>query len=305
MKEILVNTISDVYYDVFKNGVLTDATGNVTVSVYKDGIKLISSDLATKIPGKVGKYSYTLPVSVTPVGSTVATGIVTEEAELQLEWTFSIGTTPLTVKDVYRVVTPYSPWSYFNDAGTPYSDYLECERIARHIINSHCGQEFGKKLMTYTVEGHGTDSLKLPWRLITLTSVTYLVPNSIRSGGLIGYGYPDWEVASHGWVLRLQPNRVTLDPVWPQTPMFRRNMLYYVKGTWGHETIPGAIGEASKILIADYLCQDHKYRDKYLQQIKMNQWSLQFSDRAYSGTGNATADSLLLDHRNYPAIGLI
>lgn len=303
MKEILTNTISDVYYDVFKNGVLTDATGNVTVSVFKNGVKLINSAVATKITGKVGKYSYTLPVSVTV--DTVLTGMVTEEGELELDWTFTVASSTLTVKDYYKVVTPYSPWSYFNDAGKPYADYLECERVTRYIINSYCGQEFGGRTTTFAVEGTGSDNLRLPWRLVTLSDVKYLKPRPIRPGQIIGLGSPQWEIASDGWVLRLQPNRVEIDPVWNYKPFFIRNMLYNVKGAWGYTAVPGPITEASKILTANLLCQDHKYRDKYLQSIKMGDWRLQFHDLAWNGTGDAVADRLLLDYRIYPGIGII
>jgi hypothetical protein len=303
MKEILANTISDVYYDVFKNGVLTDATGNVLVSVYRDGVKLIDSAVATKITGKVGKYSYTLPVSVTI--NLIVTGVVLEESELEIDWTFTINSSTLTVKDFYRVVTPYSPWSYFNDAGTNYADYLECERVSRFIINSYCGQSFGKRTTTYAIEGHGTDSLSLPERLMRLTSVTYLRKYPTRPGSRIGYASPSWEIASNGWTLRTQPNKVDLDPVWPINNVFTRNLLYNVAGLWGYNAVPGPIEEASKILTANLLCADHKYRDKYLQSIKMGEWRIQFHDQAFVGTGDATVDRLLVDYRNYVGIGLI
>jgi hypothetical protein len=304
MREILANTISDVYFDAFKSGVPTDATGDVLVSVYKNGIKLVDSAVATKTTGKVGKYSYTLPVSVT--ADSVVTGVVTEEAELEIDWKLTISGSTLTIRDYYTVVTPYSPWSYFNDAGKSYADYLECERVSRFIINSYCGQEFGKKTTTFAVEGTGGDSLRLPWRLMTLTDVKYLKRTlTTRPGPIIGLGYPTWEIGSGGWMLRQQPNRVGIDPVLNGGPFFRRNMLYNIAGVWGYNAPPTAIEEASKILTADLMCQDHKYRDKYLQSIKMGDWRIQFHDLAFNGTGNATADKLLLDYRIYPGVGII
>lgn len=304
MKELLTNTISDVYYDIFKNGILTDATGNVTVSLYKNGVKLIDSAVATKITGNVGKYSYTLPVTVT-VGSS-AIGIVTEEGEIELDWTFSIGSNTLTIKDFYSVVIPYSPWSYFNDVGTiSYADYLECERVSRYIINSYCGQAFGLKNTTFAIEGNGTDSLRLPWRLIALTDINWIDKNVLRPGRTIGSPNPIWEIGSDGWMLRYQPNRITIDPVYNPASTFSRNMLYNVQGVWGYTGVPGPIEEASKILTANYICQDHKYRDKYLQSIKMGDWRIQFHDLAFVGTGDATVDKLLVDYRVYPGVGII
>lgn len=304
MEEILVNTISDTYFDVFKNGVLTDATGNVTVSVFKGGVKLVDSAVATKVAGKVGKYSYTLPVSV--VVDTETIGVVTEETELELVWTFTVSGSTLSISKIYDVVTPYAPWSYFNDAGKAYSDYLECERVARYLINSYCGQQFGKRTTIFAVEGHGTNVLRLPWKLLSLTDVTYFNQVNPRPGRVIGVvGNPYWEISSDGWTLRQQPNRVDIDPVWPHKNDFRRNTLYNISGVWGYGAVPTAIEEAAKILIANLMCQDHKYRDKYLQSIKMGEWRLQFHDLAFAGTGDATVDKLLSDYRNYPGVGLI
>lgn len=303
MREILTNTISDIYFDVFKNGILTDATGNVTVSVYKNGVKLVNEAVATKITGKVGKYSYTLPVSVVISSETV--GVVTEEGEIEVDWTFTVSSNTLTVRDYYNVLTPYSPWSYFNDNGISYANYLECERVSRYIINSFCGQRFGKILTTFAVEGNGTDTLRLPWRLITLDDVSWVGNELSRPGRIIGTSYSEWEIASDGWVMRHQPNSTYIDPTVYPIVLFRRNMLYNISGLWGYSSVPGNIAEASKILTANYICQDHKYRDKYLESIKMGDWRLQFHDSAFIGTGDATVDSLLLDYRVYPGVGLI
>lgn len=305
MKEILANSLTDVTYQIFKNGVLTDATGNVTVNVYKDGVKLVSAALATKDAGLVGKYRFTLPMSVT-VGL-VTTNLIIDEGYLDVEWTFTVSGTTLSVKENYEVVTPYSPWSYFSDAAVPpaYNDYLECEKISRYLINSFCGQSFGKRQASYPIEGRGTDGLQLPWRLISLDDVSW-VTIQLRPGNLIGlYGYPNWEIATDGWMLRAQPNSTQIDAAYRSSDLFVRNIIYNVKGIWGYNYVPGPIQEASKILIADYLCEDHKYRDKYLQSLKMQDWRIQFADAAFRGTGNATADNLLLDYRNYPGVAII
>lgn len=303
MKEILINSISDIYFNVFKNGVLTDATGSVLVSIFKNEVKIVDSALATKVSDSTGKYSYTVPISAVVDADTI--DIVTEEGELQFDWSVTIGSSVLTIKEYYQVVSPYSPWAYFNDANVKYLDYLECERISRYIINSYCGQEFGKKKTTYAIEGQETNSLKMPSRLITLENVTYFHPSSLRPGNIIGYGNSSWEIATDGWSLRLQPSRTTIDPVWMNRGFFKRNTLYNIKGLWGYNVIPGPVEEASKILIANFLCADHKYRDKYLSSIKMGDWDVTFHDQAFAGTGDATVDRLLSDHRNYVGIGFI
>lgn len=303
MAEVLVNTLNNVYYDIFINGVLTDASGSVTVNVYKNGVKVISTAVVTKISGKTGKYSYLLPLTATVDSEVIP--ILTEEGSIIIEWNFTVSSNTFAVKEYYDVVTPYCSWSYFNNVGTvTWDDFVQCERIARKVIDGYCGQQFGKIATTIPVEGTGNDGLKLPRRLISLTDITWPTSES-RPGVVIGWIPTEWEVAADGWMLRTQPNVVTIDPVCSDAPIFTRNVIYDVEGTWGYEGVPAAVEEASKILIADYLCVDHKYRDKYLSDVKMGDWKFQFTAKAWTGTGNATADELLLDYRNYPGFGVV
>lgn len=299
MKEILTNNLQDIYYDIFKNGVLVDADTLPTVSIYRDSIALVTNANSTKVSSTTGKYSYTLPSTV-----------FTQEADLQVIWSFAVGGVALVVTEYYQAATAYSQWSYFyeQDGNISYNDYLECERVSRYIINSYCGQGFGHRSTTYAVEGQGTETLTLPWRLNTLDSVEWTENYQwdLRPGQIVGWTTtPIWEIASDGWFLRLQPNVTSIDPVYKHVPTFKRNVLYNVKGTWGYAGVPTEVEEASKILTANYLCQDHKYRDRYLKQIKMGDWTLAFHDFAFNGTGDQTVDSLLRDYRNHPGVGLI
>lgn len=302
MAEVLVNTVSNVFYNIFVNGVLTDATGTVTVNVYKDGVKVVNAATATKISG-TGKYSYLIPGSVVVDSETIP--LITVEGVLVIEWNFTVSSNAFSIREYYDVVTPYALWSDFNTLGTvAYADYVLCERIARKVINAYCGQEFGKITATLPQEGTGNDGLKLSKRLISLTDVTWPTIDS-RPGVVIGWIPTEWETTADGWVLRTQPNVTKIDPVDPDNPIFKRNIIYNVTGVWGYEGVPSSVEEASKILIADYLCVDHKYRDKYLSDVKMGDWKFQFTSKAWTGTGNATADELLQDYRNYPGFGVV
>lgn len=293
MKEVLANTISNVYYDIFVSGVPTAATGSVVAVVVKDGITISTISSATAVDGKTGRYQITLPMAA-----------VVTEGLLEIDWSFHVGSTALTVKDYYGVITPYASFSYFNDAGTSFADYVECERVARYVINAYCGQEFGQQETSYAIEGTGNDSLRLPRKLITFNDISWSTGYS-RPGSVISWDIPEWEIAGSGWTLRTQPNEIHINPVRNPEAIFRRNVLYNVEGLWGYISVPTSVEEAAKIVIADYLCVDHKYRDKYLDSIKMGDWRIQFAPGAWMGTGNATADQLLMDYRNYPGIGIV
>ncbi len=308
MKEILINSISDVQYKIYVNGVLTDADGTVHVSVSKGDINVVESAVATAVPSTDGTYKYTLPTTATVDGDTI--DIVTAEGLLKVTWSFEINSTDMSITEYYQVVTPYSLWEYFapvSPATTPtYETYLECERVSRFIINSYCGQEFGQERTTYAVEGHGTNSLALPRRLQILDTVTWSGNSFDRPGQIIGYDYPyAWEIVGSGWTIRQQPYPRKVDPIYNVDSRFVRNRTYNIAGTWGYQAVPTPVEEASKILIADFMCREAKYRDKYLDNIKMGDWRIQFASGAWNGTGNAKADELLTDYRLTPGIGLI
>jgi hypothetical protein len=308
MKEILVNSISNVEYKIYVSGVLTNATGDVRVTVYKGEIKVVDNQIATAVVGVNGTYKYLLPTNTTVDGDELS--VTTSEGILKVTWSFSVGSNELSITEYYCVVTPYCLWEYFDPADpetTPtYQDYLECERVARFIINSFCGQEFGQEYTTYAVEGHGTNSLAMPRHLQTLDTVTWTDNIVPRSGEVIGWQYPyAWEIVASGWTIRQQPYPHDLIVTNRYGPRFIRNRTYNVAGLWGYVSVPTAVEEAAKILVADFLCKEAKYRDKYLDNIKMGDWRIQFAAGAFTGTGNAKVDELLLDYRLNPGIGLI
>lgn len=308
MKEILVNSISNAEYKIYVDGVLTDATGAVHVTVYKGDTKVVDNQTAIAVPSTDGTYRYLLPTTTTVDGDEIS--VTTTEGMLKATWSFTVGTTELQITEYYNVVTPYSLWDYFAPLApetTPsYTTYLECERVARFIINSYCGQEFGQEYTTYAVEGHGTNSLAMPRHLQALDTVTWTQNTVPRSGEVIGWNYPyAWEIVAEGWTIRQQPYPCDTIVTREFRSRFQRNRTYNVSGQWGYMAVPTPVEEASKILVADFMCKEAKYRDKYLDNIKMGDWRIQFASGAFNGTGNAKADELLLDYRLTPGLGLI
>lgn len=301
MQELLMNSVQKVSYAIYKDGVPTDADADVTVAIYSAGVQLLS-DAATN--DSEGRYSYVVPSKVT-VG-TKEYDLLGIEGTISVVWSFEVDASTFAVTELYNVVTPYSAWHKFSEetAEYTYKDFLKCERIVRFIINSHCGQTFGKETNTYLVEGNGQSSLILPKRLINLIGISYF-DEFPRPGSVIGMTEDIWELTADNWVLRNQPQRNHLNIIYDYKPRFLRNKHYSIEGLWGYESVPVAVQEAAEILIADYLCAEHKYRDKYLQKLSMNDWKLEFHNKAFEATGNATADALLKDYRLTYNIGLI
>jgi hypothetical protein len=296
MKELLVNNLSTVEYTIYIDGEETNADGSVVAKAFLNssttGVTLNVTTPST------GKYKALVPMSM-----------VSEEGAVRIEWSFALQSNPIVLSEEYLVVTPYANWDYFKGKAT-YSDYIECERIARKIIEWYCGQSFGKISATFAVEGSDTNGLRMPRRLLSLTEVrwqdVYTNPNIIIApspyDGWVEY---TWELMADGWILRTPRSRSRIDAAYPQNFSFKRNTSYNVEGIWGYSSVPVNIGEAAKIIIANLLCKDQKYRDKYLESIATGDWDIKFMKEAFAGTGSVTADQLLKDHRVFPGIGVI
>lgn len=296
MKELLINNLSTIEYKIYVDGILTDADDAVTAKAFLNGAET-GTDLSVSTPS-TGIYKALMPFSM-----------VSMEGEIRVEWSFLLQTNPVILSEYYEVVTPYAPWSYF-ESSYAYTDYLECERIARKTIDWYCGQSFGKRHAIYAVEGSDTNGLRMPRRLLSLTEVRwqdiYTNPNVITAPTPYdGWTEYTWELVSDGWILRTPRSRTKMDAAYPTKFSFKRNTSYNVEGIWGWNSVPINVTEAAKIIIANLLCKDRKYRDKYLESIAAGDWDITFMKEAFDGTGSVTADQLLEDYRMYPGIGVI
>lgn len=296
MKELLVNNLSTVDYTIYIDGVATNADGSVTAKAYLNDAET-GTNLSVSSPS-TGKYKALLPMTM-----------VASEGSIRVEWTFTIQSNPVVLSEEYEVVTPYVSWNVFQSKAS-YADYLDSERIARKVIDWYTGQTFGKLATIYTVEGIDTNGLKLPRRLLTLTEVRwmdqYTNPSVITAPSPSdGWNEYNWELVSDGWILRTPRARKRLDAAYPTKYSFKRNTSYDVEGVWGYSAVPTNIEEAAKIIIANLLCKDQKYRDKYLKSIQTNDWDIEFMKEAFQGTGSVTADQLLSEYRMYPGVGVI
>lgn len=296
MKELLINNLSTVDYTIYIDGIATNADGAVTAKAYLNN-ELSGTSISVTSPA-TGKYKALLPMSM-----------VTSEGFLRIEWSFSIQSNLVVLSEEYIVITPYAPWSVFQAKAT-YQDFLDCERIARRVIDAYTGQTFGKLNTKFTIEGIDTNGLKLPRRLLSLTEVKwfdqYTNPSVITAPSPSdGWNEYDWELVADGWILRTPRSRSRIDAVCTQKYSFKRNTSYQVEGIWGYGSVPINIQEAAKIIISNLLCKDQKYRDKYLKAIGTNDWDLEFMKEAFQGTGSVTADQLLNEYRLYPGVGVI
>lgn len=299
MKEIYSAGISSIKYRIFVDGIPTIASGNVTVSLAgTDGVTWLNNAVATST-SNVGEYSI-----IVPPGATAQT------QKLTAVWNFVVDTYPFVITEQYMVTTPYAEWSKFVGM-TPalsYADFKEREVVSRYIIEAFCGQKFFKESLKYNVIGSGMRSLSLPRSLLTLNSVTWptwTIPG--RPGDVISsnQAFIEWEIYGDGWLIRPVAHQEIIDLVHKERLLFTRDMTYIVDGIWGFDSIPGPVVQAANILVEDFICDQHKYRDRYLKNVTFDKWDITFLPEAFETTGNVLADQMLQEFSLSPSIGLI
>lgn len=168
-----------------------------------------------------------------------------------------------------------------------YDTFSEIERNVRHIIQSHCNQNFNWWTGEQSVRGAGA-VLQLPDRLAKLEGVA--THSSAFSNPLQTFPEQGYVIDGDGYILFNSYKQDTLN-------MFRhkpRTTTYVVKGDWGYQSVPTAIRQAAIELCKGFLCEDIEYRRRYLDNIRTGDVRIQFNAQAYiNSTGNPIADTLL------------
>jgi hypothetical protein len=290
------------------------------MELYTDGIdRTVTLDVpVTPIPGTLNVTIYDAEAPVHVVSTVTAqTGglsfimpfsLVQNETQLMVDWSFNYVEDATTItysnQTYVDVVTPILPLQVITDIigdGTTPEEAVSIEQSVRNIIQSCTGQTFGKHTGQKTINSTGGGLLRLPSRLISLTSL-----NSITTWNTF------IDIDNSRWALRARQLRsipatktnfygmdgyVTSDiPIdWPNRGSYKfvENAQYTLDGTWGWNFVPAAIQEAAALLVHDYSCMDATYRDRYLISMTAADWRIQFYEGAFANTGNARADKLL------------
>jgi hypothetical protein len=240
-------------------------------------------------------YTFSIPLFLTQ-----------NDQDLKVEWSFNYvdvdGKTYLFKETTnVSIVTPIlSLVTIIEILGstTTNSEAMAVERMVRHIISAHTGQNFGLLEGSKLVSGKGGNTIALPARLLELTKVNGMAVSS-KPYRISGSGWylttPDWGVPGikadyyglheiNGQISN--PNGVALLG-------FHTGFEYTVEGKWGWYEVPEAIKEAARLLVNDYACNDSVYRDRYLNVVSASDWRVEFNAGAFAQTGNVRADQLL------------
>jgi len=273
--------------------------GTLEVTVCSSGEEVFEVNTVTLEPD--GRLSFILPFSLAQ----------TDHA-YEIHWRFNYleGTTTYEYDNwtTEQVVTAILPIREIREIlGPDATDFevYEVERAVRTIIQAHTGQFFGRYVGKISVTGVGEPNLRLPRRLIQMTSInsqsSWQNALSIRGNGWYlkqkTYGAPSIRADYDGW--HENPYTSSVPIVGPYSRVqhtFIEDVEYIIDGVWGWNTIPEKVTEAARLLINDYACGDNMYRDRFLKSISSADWQLQFHDGAFASTGNVRANQLLSEY---------
>lgn len=269
--------------------------GTVDIEVYEQG--LIVHTVQTVALDVDSNLFFNLPFSLTHT-----------DKELEVNWVFNYNEAGSIYEYNNRVqvnvVTPILPLVDIRKiVGDQFSEdeMYDIEKAVRNIIQSHTGQFFGKFIGKKTVSGSGESNLRLPGRLMKLTSINGNIywnqMLALRGAGWFlqnkAHGIPSIRADFDGW--HENPWTSTV-PIGINMFNFIEHAEYEINGVWGWNSVPEAVQEAAKLLINDYACGDNNYRDRFLTSMTAADWRLQFHEGAFSNTGNVRANQLLAEY---------
>ena len=320
MAEIYKDTITPVKTKIFWGGEIVNAdndlvqadvydiTEDPTISPAINPTTQISTSTATKIETDDGSYQLVL--------STFYTG---RTRKLKIVWRYQVGGLNGQHTTYVDVVSPYvsleeviEDLSLGSDANDPnnktYHELRMAEKYARKIVEYYTGQKFYLHDDKFTVMGNDSDTLPLSYKMNTLHTLhanDQLLVDNLNDINYLGYTL---EPTTSGFGLKLNQSSFVDNTVYVANGMlppsisdispniFRRGHSYDVYARFGWDNVPDDVEQATIEIIKSYFAKDRIWKDRYVNKISTTDWDFQYTSDAFSGTGSAYADKLLLDY---------
>lgn len=309
MQTINTNSQERIELQVFISGVLSQADSLPTLSIYdadNDSSPIAGfENLSANDETPPGIYSFLLTQAITNINRV-----------LEVRWSYTINSIPVTQTDYYAVETPYSTVSETMDflgynsipSEINYMDpktVTSAEKVARTIIEGYTGVKFYTYYGFQEVYGIGANTIELTEKMTTIDRIwenQILVSDYTQNPVYNTFG-PSVEISPTGYQLRIwYPGwdmgwNNEMDPTILYAGRFRDTYLYRFQGQIGYKYVPEDIKLASMLLIQDILSNDYNWRNKYLSKVNLSEISFEMAKGAFNGTGNITVDNILDQYR--------
>ena len=307
MHQIVRGTTENAEFEIYVNGELATADGNVTVSVTDAnyGTSVGSGGTATR-DSITGKYKFDLDPDYTTLNRV-----------LRVQWNYNVNGKSISSEDFYEVFTPYAPVAkiidYYNFGTRPqdlnhksHDEIVMAERIARAQIEAYTGQSFGRYWGDQEIFGYNSDALELVSRMVNIYKLYQdgeLVIDYTQDPVYNIFGY-DVELSTTNKALRIVRNGMDViydgqnDPAVLSNGKFKNHTRYKVYGEMGWSYVPQDVQFCTIKLIGNILSRDAQWRERYLKKIDLSEISFELAGGAFNGTGDAIVDALLDQYRN-------
>ena len=311
MHQIYRGTTELAEFEIYVNGQLTDADGNVTVSVTdaQYGTVIGSVGTATNEP-QIGKYTFHLDPSYTNLNRV-----------LRVQWNYQINGKSVSQEDFYEVFTPYATIAkivdYYNFGTRPQDlnyrtqeELIYAERVARYQIDSYTNQSFGRYWGNQEQFGYGSDAIELTQRMVNIQQVYengVLVIDYTQDPVYNSFGY-EVELTTTNKAVRIVKNSTDViyegqfDPTILYYGRFREHTRYNFYGEMGWTYVPQDISWCAMKLAGNVLSHDAQWRERYLKKVDLSEISFELDGGAFSGTGDVIVDNIL---DNYRTVGMM
>jgi hypothetical protein len=307
LHQIVRGTTELAEFEIYTNGQLANADGDVTVSVTDAnyGTVVGTGGIATNDP-EIGKYTFDLDPSYTNLNRV-----------LRLQWDYTVNGKAVSAEDFYEVFTPYATIAkiidYYNFGTRPedldyrtHEELIYAERVARYQIEAYANQSFGRYWGDQEMFGYDSDAIELTQRMVTLSKVYengVLVIDYTQDPEYNSFGY-DVELSTTNKAVRIIKNSEDViyegqfDPTILYYGRFRQHTRYKFYGEMGWSYVPNDIQYAAIKLAGNVLSRDAQWRERYLKKVDLSEISFELADGAFNGTGDVIVDSILDQYRN-------
>lgn len=317
MAEILIRSQSPITHQVFWNGDIAIPDSNPVVKLYDitndpaispaiSPTHLLTTLSSVQDEVNPGVYVVYIPYQYTDRNRT-----------LRLQWEYTIDTTSIVRSDEVYVVTPYVDFNHVQDLGfstdasdpnyKSYRELLQAEKYARKRIEQHTNQKFYLYDDLEVAYGHDSDILPLSskiYQIHELYARDVLLLDNLN--GINNWAYPV-EISESGYGIKINRSNLIDNVVYSANGMtspsingshggFQSGVQYKIQGKFGWERVPDNVELATIELMKDYFSKDTVWKNKYVKTISTFDWDFEYTGEAYTGTGNAYADSLLADY---------
>jgi hypothetical protein len=259
--------------------------------VYSASVRTTSS------AGVVGLYldenasSYDRKIKVVTSGS-LSTGSFSSTIFYELNRPFA------TVSDI-RTLTSVS--SSVTDA-----KLTATERLFRLYIQSEVLENFYRENKVIVAYGEDSDTLYLDKRILT---IDYIYENDI----LIYTGSADpqrsrylLETDVDKYQIKTVAASYSTDTVFEHTGIylvtydgiFKRDTKYTIQGTFGWDYVPSDIQIATTMMVEDWFCRDISVRNKNIQRLQTDSYTVQYANGFQDGSGNLLADHIIQKYKS-------